>query len=55
MAYHFGTQKNTKSANFPNAVEIMADTEISEAPATTGAETQHAGNYHFGRIDGIVR
>ena len=37
MANHIGPQKNTKSANFKR--RIMADTEISEAPATTEAET----------------
>ena len=41
MANHFGPQKNTKSANFKR--RIMADTVTTEAPGTTGAETQTQG------------
>ena len=38
MANHFGTQK-TQECELPKRRENMADTEISEAPATTEAET----------------
>ena len=41
MANHIGPQKNTKSANFKR--RIMADTVTTEAPGTTGAETQTQG------------
>ena len=38
MANHFGTQK-TQECELPKRRENMADTEISEAPADSGAET----------------
>ena len=38
MANHIGPQKNTKSANFKR--RIMADTVTTEAPGSTGAESQ---------------
>jgi len=38
VANHFGTQK-TQECELPKRRENMADTEISEAPATTEAET----------------
>jgi len=41
VANHIGPQKNTKSANFKR--RIMADTVTTEAPGTTGAETQTQG------------
>ena len=41
MANHIGPQKNTKSANFKR--RIMADTVTTEAPGSTGAESQTQG------------
>jgi len=38
VANHIGPQKNTKSANFKR--RIMADTVTTEAPGSTGAESQ---------------